>query len=374
MKLTTRFSYKRWASAAAAVMCAAFFFTAQPSSAGTADHIAPSACGWLLGVNYPWLHYGDDFGQAAWPGGAWTHEGMSAAASTLAVRDDFAFLQQQGVRTVRVFVFADGRASPEFDGAGNVTGFDSFFYADFDALITLASEYDLYLMPVLLDFYWLDNPQTVNGVQLGGHADVVADAAKRQSFMDNALRPLLQRYGSTGRISAWEVMNEPEWMMSGVPGSGGSAVTIAEMQAFVGEVVTYVHQYAAQPVTVGSARSQWLAYWQELGLDFYEFHYYDSIGAAAPFSPYTTLGLDKPAVLGEFPTASTANTVTTYLTTTWQNGYAGALAWSLNAADPYSAFRSVADEFKSWAQSHNTEATISNSTCTEYLPLIDVNR
>jgi hypothetical protein len=324
-----------------------------------------------LGVNYPWLNYGHDFGQAAWPTGSWPYDGVNDPASKQRVEEDFAYLRSQNDHIVRWFLFADGRASPEFDDQGYVTGVDAFFYADLDTALSLACKYDLHLIVVLLDFLWLDDPQWVDGVQLGGHADVITDPAKRQSFLDNALGPLLERYRNDRRIVAWEVMNEPEWTMRGIPGGGtvGPTVSIAEMQSFVGDVVDYIHSHASQSVTLGSVRGQWLTYWQGRGLDFYQFHHYGDEGEQPPFVPYSNLGLDKPAILGEFPTASTAIAVTDYLSTTWDNGYAGALAWSLNAEDDASDFRGHVDEFASWSQAHDSDVNLP-WLCGVYLPAV----
>ena len=89
-----------------------------------------NSCWWLLGVNYPWLHYGHDFGQAAWPNGSWTYDGAASAASRQHIEQDFTYLKSKGVHVIRWFLFADGRSSPEFDADGNVTGFDEYFYDD----------------------------------------------------------------------------------------------------------------------------------------------------------------------------------------------------------------------------------------------------
>jgi hypothetical protein len=184
--------------------------------------------------------------------------------------------------------------------------------------------------------------------------------------------PLLDRYGDECRIIAWEVMNEPEWTMNGVPGGGnvGSTASIVDMQSFVHDVVSYTHQYASQMVTIGSAQGQWLPYWQDLDLDFYQFHYYDGMGNQPPFTLYSDLGLDRPAILGEFPTTLTAISLTQYLSTTWDNGYAGALAWSLNAGDSVSDFQGVGDEFRNWSQAHSSDVDIVGGNCGVYLPAI----
>jgi hypothetical protein len=79
------------------------------------------------------------------------------------------------------------------------------------------------------------------------------------------------------------------------------------------------------------------------------------------------------AILGEFPTKSTAVTVTRYLSTTWDNGYAGTLAWSLNGNDNASDFRGPSDEFWRWSQAHERDVNIP-SLCKIYLPIILRNR
>ena len=71
---------------------------------------------YILGVNYPWLNYGHDFGATAWG-----HDGVSTDTSSKQVDSDFAYLKSQGVHVVRWFLFGDCRAAPEFDANGKVT-------------------------------------------------------------------------------------------------------------------------------------------------------------------------------------------------------------------------------------------------------------
>lgn len=281
-------------------------------------------------------------------------------------------MRSNGVHVVRWFLFADGRASPEFNAQGYVTGFDEHFYTDFDAAMNLACEHDLHLVPVLLDYQWLNAPTVVNGVQLGGHADIITDTVKRQSFLDNALAPLLQRYGNDRRIIAWDVINEPEWKMSGIPGGGTipPTVTTPEMQAFVNIAINYIHSIASQDVTLGSAQGMWLSYWQNTALDFYQFHHFPWMGYQSPFVPYSSLGLDKPAILGEFQTTATIS-VTDYLSAAWNNGYAGALGWSLNGQDSTSNFRdpAISEAFRTWSQLHTSAVNIPGLCVSVYLPI-----
>ena len=243
-----------------------------------------------------------------------------------------------------MFIFADGGAAPEFTPTGEVStpGFDEYFFQDFDALLEIARQRNLLLMPVLLDFWWCDLPKQVSGVQLGGHSDIIRDVSKRQTFLDNALKPLIQRYASHPHILAWDVINEPEWAIQDIPNAFqvGDPVTLQQMRDFVSDCADVIRTYSSHGVTVGSARRKWLQYWVGLGLDLYQFHWYDHFAAEEPFPwpPYAELGLDKPCVVGEVPTANTAHSVEEYLEAARAGGYHGLLAWSYRARDEYSDF------------------------------------
>ncbi|HEX8119268.1 MAG TPA: hypothetical protein VF521_18465, partial [Pyrinomonadaceae bacterium] len=234
----------------------------------------------------------------------------------LEVEQDFAAIRASvgdcAARAVRVFVFADGRAAPEFAADGSVTGFDGHFFEDFDAMLAAAARHDLMLIPVLLDFTWLKSPQLISGVQVGGRSNVIRDAAKRQTFLDHAVKPLVERYRDDAHIYAWEVINEPEWAMREVPKDFQveDPVTVAEMQEFVRLCAQTIHANASRKVTVGSARRAWLSFWKGLGLDLYQFHWYDHFEQfqppdAFPWGPSAELGLDKPVLVGEVPTSAT---------------------------------------------------------------------
>lgn len=312
---------------------------------------------YLLGVNYPWLGYGHDFGTTAWG-----HDGVSAPSSTSQIEADFADMKEQGVHVLRWFLFADGRASPEFDEAGFVTGFDDHFYADFDKALEIAHKNDIYLIPVLWDYLLADTGREVSGAWLGGRAPLITDPEVQQSFLDNALLPLLERYGQNKTIIAWDVMNEPE---GATIVSGGDwvseSVSLEAMQSFVATLAEYIHDHSSQQVTIGSASRGGLLFWVDADLDFYQYHYYDHFEAQHPFD-YSAqdLELDKPVIIGEFPTHNTSRTLTDYLDTIWQNGYAGALAWSYRAEDDFTDFTTSGAEFAIWAEAHQMDVDIAS--------------
>jgi len=293
----------------------------------------------IIGANYPWRHYGQDFGTSGW-----CYRGLASAKKELyrEFSEIESVLGTGGKKVIRVFVFADGRSSPEFDSAGNVMGFDDFFFRDFDTLVHTAEQSRVQVMPVLLDFHWCRQGSVLEGVQLGGHSEVVAEPARRESFLKNALAPLLGRYGRCPEIFAWDLINEPEWVVRRFERPNGSSVDLESMRAFVRECTEMIHQEAGQPVTVGSARPQWLRYWRNLGLDLYQCHWYLGrlrLRLAALRAGIRTL--DRPCLVGEAPTAGTGIQPAQYVRKAKREGYSGILFWSFRPNDSASDFSRV---------------------------------
>jgi hypothetical protein len=238
----------------------------------------------------------------------------------------------------RVFLFGDGRASPEFDASGNVTGFDAKVSRDLDTLLEAASKSGVQLIPVLWDFSLSSRRTIVSGVPLGGRADLIR---RPESFLA-AFAQLLQRYGSHPAVLAWEVINEPEWMLrenaDRLPDTEVDAVSLAEMRAFVGACATLVHRHSRHQVTVGSARHTWATWWKDLDLDFYQIHWYDHFTTTEPFPwrPAAALGLDRPCLIGEVPLQQTRHAPADYIAAAQAGGYSGVLFWSCRARDAFS--------------------------------------
>ena len=251
----------------------------------------------------------------------------------LEIEQDFANLKYSS-DVARFFALCDGRASPVFDAGGTPTGLGSRFFENFDALLLAARRNNIRLVPVLLDFNWFDNASYDSGVRLGGHSDVIRDAAKRQAFVNNVLIPLVQRYSNSTEILAWDVINEPEWRVTEIHPGEGDPVTLAEMRDFIKLCVDTIHARSSQKVTVGSASRQWLANWTGLGLDLYQFHWYDKFeddGEVFPWLPCSDLGLDKPCFIGEAPLYGSAHSPEEYEKAAADGGYSDVLFWSYRA-------------------------------------------
>jgi hypothetical protein len=319
----------------------AFFSVEKPKLSSQAPAAATS---FIAGVNYPWYNYGSDFGS-----NAWGHHGVSDPGVRSSVSSDFDFLKSKGVQAARWFLFSNGSAGLAFDQNGLVTGVSPLFYEDLDAALSIAQGHGIKLILVLFDFHLIDEAKMVNGVQTGGHAKLITDAKAEDSLFSNALEPILKKYGGNSNVMAWEVMNEPE---NGIRSllHMMSPVSSDSMHAFAKRAAAAIHSGGGQ-ATLGSFRKGDVSQWKGVGLDLYQFHYYDYMSwtfGDVLNAPYSEMGLDKPCILGEFPTKGAKFSADTYLGTMRGDGYAGAFAWSLRANDSKSDFRSAGDRFSAW--------------------------
>ncbi|MBJ7600170.1 hypothetical protein [Candidatus Nephthysia bennettiae] len=306
------------------------------SAAAPVGRVPWAGGSWYLnGVDYPWVHYGNDFGANSW-GAYGVHD-----PSTRAIVDaDFARMEQQGIRSARWWLFADGRAGIAYDSGGLPTGLDSYVFPDLDAALALAQKHHVYLNLVLTDVSLLYGASYANGVQMGGRPYLVNTAAGRQALVDRVFTPVFDRYGQNPQILSYEVMNEPEWAISedhAVNGNATQPASLANFQSFVRQVAGAVHGKTHSYVTVGGAASRWAAQWKGLGLDYYSVHFYDWMHPWPDVDVYdsgcSALNLDRPVVIGEYPPGSSVASFRQYLDNWLAGGCSGAWAWSFKGVD-----------------------------------------
>ncbi len=296
----------------------------------------------FLGVNLPWLSYGGDFGANAWnPAG-----GMALSGKKDALRLHLQALKGRGIDVLRWFLFCDGRAGIRFSAAGTPLGPDDSLYADIDAALETVAAEGMKVIFVLLDFLWLDKAAWINGVQTRGRSKVISGAYKQQALRRRVIAPLLERYGRSTAVLAWDVINEPEWATRGWDGGIiGASVSFWTMRRFIKRIARLVHRHTRHLATVGLGNASGLPLVRDTGLDFYQVHWYDRWQEVAPLErPVAELGLDRPLLLGEFPTQNSSRSPEAIVNASRNSGYCGALAWSLLAEDKFSGMKSSQQE------------------------------
>lgn len=292
--------------------------SATPTAQQTAISIAPQPAGtnrirwqgrdWYLhGVNMPWYNWACDFGCGA-------NNGVSNPAnrSTMAAR--FAQLRDQETTNVRWWLFPGDPWQVTRGADGAPTAINPSVYADIDAALALAEQYDLYYTftlfsaPTNLPPAWLTDP------------------ARRQQLAA-VLGELFARYSGNPRIHTWQVFNEPEWDIWQNRAAEADVVDLVRL------VAAQVHARSTQLVSVGSAMADGLPMWRSAGLDYYTAHWYDYMSSGNWCMLCTTAaeirtryGLARPIVVGEFYAGSD---VPGRFQSFYDKGFAGAWAWSL---------------------------------------------
>ena len=295
----------------------------------------------MYGINYAWHHFGGDFGGIP----EWNQQGV--AANSAAVSTDLADMSAHGVSAVRWWVFPDFRGDgATIDGSGTATGLGSTTLADLSRALELAAQHDLYLMLTLFSFDGFRPTRVDNGINIPSLQPMVIDQQKRTALLENVVRPFARAAEASpnrDRLIAWDVINEPEWAMTGPspygdenysPNSELTAVTHTQMEVFVNDVVGVLRQESGALVSVGSAAMKWKRAWSAVDTDFHHFHMYGWVNDWWPYDQTPAFyGLDdKPIVWGEFPLGNltATDTYADVVGTWWNIGYAGAMAWQYN--------------------------------------------
>lgn len=325
----------------------------------------------LVGINYPWINYGWDFGD---PPPAWVSaENLRAWREQKRdhVLADFTRFADLGLFAVRWFILPDGTNYGTGDEAPRLSGnqwtfaslprehsFHARLVEDFEFVLETCHRLRLQLVPSLIDFHWChcgSVADPASKIVKGGRADIVNDPLKREAFFDRVLDPLLEvslRYPET--IYAWELINEPEWVTADEPLTNHRAdenktVSKKRMLDFIREGIGRINSkrlpdgQTAFRSTVGFAHHSTLFEWDSagLGITLHQFHFYAQNDGKLPPNVFSA---EYPCFIGEFATAvqkdwtdlkkkKLGQTVRNRLRWIEEKGYPAAFLWSAQAVD-----------------------------------------
>jgi hypothetical protein len=296
-----------------------------------AEVVARQGTGFIVGANFPWIDCGWDFGPPP-PGFTRT-----PARDWGQVERDLRELRALGITVVRWWVLAGGVnypvgqrietiATPVRSWLGKQTAWQlasnvalpslpEGFLSDFARLCQAATNAGVSLLPSLLSFEWFDR---VRGASRGRAPLVFGREGEPyrlaiDRFLDAVLDPLLATSRSHRHaIYAWEVVNEPDWVVRGGPLNLSVHKSVAPWH--MGALLFLASQrimHAGFRATVGfkQANPGWVQpyFWdflkraEERGSYVHQLHHYptlvsDRTLAQAQKSPI------RAVLVGEFPT------------------------------------------------------------------------
>jgi hypothetical protein len=292
---------------------------------------------WVSGSNVAWVDFARDIG----PG----------TTQFDRFEQIFSELRANGGNALRLWLHTTGEHTPEWSGV-EVVGPGQGAIDDLRVILDLAYAYDVGLMLALWSHDMLDvsRPTSVTDRSLG----ILTNENLLQTYIENALVPMVDSLRGHPAILAWEIFNEAEGFSEEYGWSSRHRVPMTAIQRFVNRTAGAIRRTDPEArVTTGTWKMAMLsdvgtfhnyytdARLAEVGgdddgfLDFYTVHYYADFGSSvSPFvHDYDYWGLDKPLIIAEFYTENTFRTVRNTIPydrlyeSLYDRGYAGALAW-----------------------------------------------
>lgn len=312
---------------------------------------------YLRGFNIAWFDFAKDFGR-----------GLDETSLRKALAD----ARATGGNSLRWWIHIDGSQTPEWgivEGERMVVGPGGTLIEDLRRALDIAAEHQIYLIPSLWSFDMLyDNAYRLPPVQ--DNYRLLSEDKVLQSYLDNALTPMMKALNHHPWLFAWELFNEPEnmtepWFVEKEMFYGGPVPSLERLQRVQGLMAAHIHQTAraaGQEALVTTGSKSLGKYNSDVSgginlyrddrliaatggnpdatLDFYGPHYYNNEGCGGSWSPFhhpaNHWGLNKPIVIGEFYVNETLDVLGEAIPPEQlchrlvKNGYAGGWSWQWN--------------------------------------------
>ena len=288
----------------------------------------------MSGINIAWNNFANDL----------------TNFDTQAFTNFFNSVENSGGNAVRWWLHTNGAASPTFGSDGKVTGLRGNEIRNMKVALDMAAERGIMISMCLWSFDMLQsqgNDQARNKVLL-------ENKNFTQSYIDNALIPILKEIGDHPAVMSWEIFNEPEGMTTEF-GWADQRSSMKSVQQFVNLLAGAIHRQTPTAL-VSNGSWSFKASSDEAGhfdfyrddrliaaggdpdgtLDFVQVHYYDHFSEnASPFAHAASYwGIDKPIIIGEFPAKGVKDyNATEAFEQLYKLGYAGSMSWSWSDRD-----------------------------------------
>lgn len=307
---------------------------------------------WFNGINTPW-HLFNDFGRTDFNPTWWDEE--------------FTRYKDNHINLARVWIHGSGEVSPSIDATGYVSGASDLFWQHMDYLMGVAEANQVYVLPALLSFDITKNTYTTYEYWRA----FIQSESNVQSYIDNVLIPMVQRYNDRPYLLGWEICNEPEWMFENPEHGPQSFDDVQRLHAMFAAAV---HENSSKPVTTGSAAPKWNSpiydNWGDYEgnmfsdealsgainnsnayLDFYQYHWYawQTEWMESPFTMSTSAYQvdDRPVIVGESEGNDVCDdyicqTLVEMYQNAYLNGFDGVCAWKTPQNDGHGTFENIA--------------------------------
>lgn len=332
----------------------------------------PYPISFTVGGNWRIIEYGQNFGNTSWfP----TGNGISKHVNFVSTYFDY--FQRSGITVVRVFLLTDGRVM--FDKDGHVIGYNEIFREDVQTFLDLADEHEIKVEFGIFDYLIAGKAEFVDGVWIRGRGEIITNESVKTEFINDFLIPFLTDFGDHPAIIGFDVINEPEWIISREDGGdweGFNDLKIKpdmpipgkKMKDFITDCINTIRRESPRKLITVGISCPYVAFVKDLDVDYIAIHHYPWMGELEDYLRLLPEG--KQWALEEYPSHNTSIGVTEYLDLVLIEGGKGAMLWNLKPEIDDSTMRweernEVLLELRQWVDEHgpfDTDPIVSIAT------------
>lgn len=154
--------------------------------------------------------------------------------------DIFQQVKNSEGNSMRLWLHTNGQFTPAWDGS-TVTGPGEGTIEDLRDILDLAEEYDVGLQFTLWSFDMLAS--NFSDKVVNRNYDLLTEPDLTETYIENALKPMVEQLGGHPAIIGWEIFNEPEGMTERYGfGRVNKTVTMEDVQRFVNLTAGAIHR------------------------------------------------------------------------------------------------------------------------------------
>lgn len=201
------------------------FYQTSYSASGNRVHYANRDI-FISGLNVAWVSFAGDLGPTA--------------VDTASFKTIFRTVHSYGGNVMRFWLHTNGAQTPVFNANGYVTGPGTVAIANLKTILDMAKANDIGLILCLWSHDML-NTSELNSIELNRNAKLLTDTSYTNTYIRNALIPMVNAVKGHPAIGSWEIFNEPEGLTNEFGWSTTNHVPMASVQQFINLTAGAIH-------------------------------------------------------------------------------------------------------------------------------------
>ena len=167
-------------------------------------------------------------------------------------------IRQAGGNSLRWWLSTDASNDPKIDTSGAVTGLGLKTIANMRQALDTAYAYGVVVSMCLFSYDLLvpGHKASYSGYNLTSNYKFLTVPANIDTYLNNALKPMLDSVGSHPAVMCWEVFNEPENMLDSTA-TMPAKITQNDILRITNKIAGFIHRNSMKMVSTGITSFQY---------------------------------------------------------------------------------------------------------------------